>query len=306
MFQPLPELKTIKEWNIAYGLYGSSIKSAEKTIVFVHGTPWSSKVFLPLVEAITAVFPYQVLLYDLAGYGDSQTRVKESAEAVDRNGFQGDTSVASQAAILTILLKTLALEGKIRENAPAVIAHDIAGAIALFAHCNFGNDFESLLLLDTNAVLPWGDGFYKQVRSNPRVFMEMPQHVFEAVVRSTIKSAICRSEELGLQGWVDVLAKPWLGANQSSFVRQIAQANDQDVAQMLDQNMYQRVRCPVKIMWGEQDTWIPREKMDRLAGMLQHCLKGFVVVPNAGHLLMIDQPERVTADIVSWLTQAVG
>ena len=302
MFDPLPNSKAIHNWKIAYGLFGSPVASAQKTIVFVHGTPWSSQVFRPLVEAITAVYPYQILLYDLAGYGESQTRVDEAAGEADKNGFRGDTSVKAQADVLRILLSELSNEGKISQNPPDVIAHDIAGAIALYAHLVHDCDFASLLLLDTNAVLPWGDGFYKQVRSSPQVFLDMPAHTFEAVICATIKSAICRSEELGLHAWIDTLAKPWLEANQASFVRQIAQANDADVATMLDQSMYEQVRCPVKIMWGDQDTWIPREKMEKLAGLLKHCLKGFVVVPRAGHLLMIDQPERIAIEVVSWLT----
>lgn len=82
---------------------------------------------------------------------------------------------------------------------------------------------------------------------------------------------------------------------------QIAQANDGDVAEMLDQNLYDNVQCPVKIIWGQEDQWIPREKMDRLAGMLKHCLKDFVIVPGAGRLVMIDQPVRVASEVFIWL-----
>lgn len=41
--------------------------------------------------------------------------------------------------------------------------------------------------------------------------------------------------------------------------------------------------------------------MDRLAQLLNHCLRDFVVIPEAGHLIMIDQPERVTWEIFDWL-----
>lgn len=34
-----------------------------------------------------------------------------------------------------------------------------------------------------------------------------------------------------------------------------------------------KVRCDVKIVWGENDQWIPKEKMERLADMLKHRLK---------------------------------
>ncbi|WPB00780.1 uncharacterized protein RHO25_005400 [Cercospora beticola] len=139
------------------------------------------------------------------------------------------------------------------------------------------------------------------------------------MLRATIESACHDSEKLRGGGWEDKLAAPWLPTSssstssdtkdtspsepQSSFVRQIAQANDQDVAEMQDGDLYKNVRCPVKILWGEQDQWIPREKMEKLGDMLRQGgrLEEFVVVPEAGHLLMVDQPERVAMEVLGWL-----
>ena len=148
------------------------------------------------------------------------------------------------------------------------------------------------------------------MRSEPDVFLKLPWGIFEAVVRAVIQSACFNSRTL-LSGWEDALAKPWVSNDgelsaeerNQNFVRQIAQANDGDVAEMLDVNMYSNIRCDVKILWGEKDKWIPREKMDSLAEKLEHRLKEFVVIPEAGHLLMIDQPERVAFEIYSWLAQ---
>lgn len=300
-------------WTIKYALSEAvSSRSTSRTIVFVHGTPWSSAVFQPIAKALLARKGYRVLLYDLPGYGQSQQL--DASQQQDNSTFQGDTSVGLQARALSALLDHLGLNGKDSNEKPAVIAHDIAGAIGLRAHLIHGCNFSSLLLMDTNTVLPWGDGFYKLVRSEPQTFLKLPLGVFKAVVRSVTRSACYEPKKLDA-GWEDVLVQPWVGsagagsadadaeAKRSSFVRQIAQANDADVAEMLDQNMYDKVRCPVKILWGEQDQWIPREKMDSLAGMLGSQLKEFVVVPEAGHLVMIDQPERVAIEVFDWLVR---
>lgn len=184
------------------------------------------------------------------------------------------------------------------------------GTIALRTHLIHNIDFSSLLLLDTNAVLPWGDGFYKLVRSQPQVFLDIPPKIFEAMTRAVVQSAFHKPESRSSE-WVDSLAAPWIGVGsesveearrkQSSFVRQIAQANDQDVAEMLDQKLYAAVRCDVKILWGEEDQWIPREKMEQFAALLGDRLKAFVTIPAAGHLIMIDQPVRGEAEMLSWL-----
>ncbi|KAK3056414.1 hypothetical protein LTR09_002921 [Extremus antarcticus] len=301
-------------WEIKYSLQGQpeSINVRKPTVVFVHGTPWSSGVFQPIAKALLSRGQYQVLLYDLPGYGQSQSSLKSDPAGQQSGQFAGDTSVKTQGAVLADLLNHLQLDGKDGRRAPAIVAHDIAGAIAFRTHLIHQCDFSSLLMMDTNTVLPWGDGFYKLARSKAEVFQELPHGIYAAMVRAVIQSA-CRNPKVLASGWEDALARAWVADDnedstaasekQSSFVRQIAQANDADVAEMLDADMYKQVRCDVKIVWGEQDQWIPRHKMDSLAKMLGQRLKEFVVVPEAGHLVMLDQPERVSVEIFDWLSK---
>ena len=302
-----------QDWKVKYSLFepeSPTSSSNLNTVVFVHGTAWSSDVFQPIAKALLARKQHRVLLYDLPGYGQSQELQDDHRQTANDTGFAGDTSVRAQASVLAELLKHLQLDGKEGRVTPDVIAHDIAGTIALRTHLIHGCEFRSLMLLDTNTVLPWGDGFYKLVRSEPGPFLKLPSTVFEAVVRGVIRSACFKPLAAA---WEDALAVPWISTEgdskttaegkQRSFVRQIAQANDADVAEMLDGDMYSKVRCDVKIVWGEQDQWIPREKMDSLAEMLKDRLKEFVVVPEAGHLLMIDQPERVAVEVFTWLAR---
>jgi pimeloyl-ACP methyl ester carboxylesterase len=284
-----------------------------KTLVFIHGTPWSSTVFQPLIQSLLSSpqfsKTYRILLYDMPGYGQSQlpyptTSYPTTTNASSHRDFkdnQNDTSVATQAQTLRALLAHLKIKN------PAVLAHDIGGAIALRAHLILGVGFERMMLLDSNAVLPWGDGFYALARAEPGVFARLPAHVFEAVVRSVVRSASVTAH--GLEGgWEEALMGPWVGSTeaQESFVRQIAQAEDGDVAEMFadggDECLYGRVRCGVSVLWGSKDSWIPREKMERLCGLLGERLERFVVVEDAGHLLMLDQPERVDEEVRRWLS----
>jgi pimeloyl-ACP methyl ester carboxylesterase len=305
-----------QDWTVRYGLFEPT-SSPEfnsghiQTVVFVHGTPWSSDVFQPVAKALLARKRHRVLLYDLPGYGQSQEIHPSSSASSKDSQFVGDTSVKTQAIVLAELLKHLKLDGKDGHAAPAVVAHDIAGAIALRTHLIHKCEFANLLMMDTNTVLPWGDGFYKLARSDPDTFLKLPAGIFEAVVRAVIRSACSTSGQLQ-SGWEDALALPWIRRQsdteteaeekQCSFVRQIAQANDSDVAEMLDEEMYANVRCNVKILWGEDDQWIPRHKMDNLATQLGTHMKEFVAIPEAGHLIMIDQPERVAVEVLSWLS----
>ncbi|KAM0820319.1 putative alpha beta [Seiridium cardinale] len=302
----LPETFSHKGWSLRYQVrHGENVSASPKNwVVFVHGTPWCSVVFRHITEALHATGHFNIVLWDLPGYGESQRFESSETDA--------DTSVKAQGEALAALLHHLNLGGKEEERRPHVVAHDIAGVISLRAHLLHGCEYRSLCLLDTNCVLPWGDKLYNLVRSNPHVFEELPASVFEGLLRAVIQSARVPGQGLG-SDWVDVLARPWLTSSNSSsdlgynpqanFVRQIEQSNDAHTAELLDNDLYSKVRCDVKILWGEKDEWIPYEKMQALVKMLGPRHKAFVVIPNAGHLIMLDQPERVTLEIGLWLEQ---
>lgn len=296
-------------WDIKYSLLSSSPQttpsnnpqSPAQTLVFIHGTPWSSTVFAPLARSLlTTHSNLTILLYDLPGYGQSQHL---STHGIGPKGFTGTTSIRAQASALSALLSHLSLDGKGSSTKPAVLAHDIAGTIALRAHLLHGCEFSRLMMLDTNVVLPWGDGFYKLAREEHAVFTRLPDHVHEAVVRAVVRSASVKAGGLDKE-WEEVLVQPWVGSEeaQGSFVRQIAQADDADVAEMFEGGMYGSVRCQVTVLWGDGDSWIPRDKIEQLCELLGERLeKSLVVAEGAGHLLMLDQPQKVEDEVRSWL-----
>ncbi|KAL5348861.1 hypothetical protein ACLOAV_006284 [Pseudogymnoascus australis] len=308
----LPSTYEFQGWNIRYDLKRSrnttgSNQTKAKCLVFVHGTPWSSIVFKPIVEALLAKGSYKILVYDLPGYGQSQDYNPNSNETTSKADFPGDTSVKFQAKALAELLRHVALDGRGTNPTPAIIAHDIAGTIVLRAHLLHDCNFDTILMAESNCVLPWGDGFYKLARSEPQTFVKLPPKISEAVVRAVIQSA-CHDVKVLETGWEDALAQPWIssdgaeaGDRQRSFVRQIAQADDGDVAEMLEGEMYARVRCDVKIVWGEQDQWIPRARIEETIEKLGSRVKQTVFIPNAGHLVMLDQPERFAIEVFDWL-----
>lgn len=294
---------------VRHTIDNSSATSPSPWVVFVHGTPWSSDVFRPMANALSATGSFNVVLYDLPGYGQSQTFSKSQADS------EPDTSVKAQAESLAALLDHLGLDGKGENKSAHIIAHDIAGVITMRAHLLHGCEYRSLCLLDTNCVLPWGDKLYSLIRSNAAVFEGLPPGVYEGTLRAIIQSARVKGTGLGPE-WEDVLARPWLTGPsepdsgprydpQKSFVRQIKQADDSHTAELLDNGLYSQVRCDVKILWGEKDGWIPLDKMQKLAKLLGDRLKAFVTVPEAGHLIMLDQPERVTLEISRWLDRNV-
>ena len=62
---------------------------------------------------------------------------------------------------------------------------------------------------------------------------------------------------------------------------------------------YGQIRCPVQILWGEEDRWIPLQRGRELAARISAAT--LHSVPHAGHLLQEDAPEAVVAALLGFL-----
>src|SRR5690606_2976939 len=123
-------------------------------LVFLHGTPWSSALWRPIAEALSARFT--VFLWDMPGYGASS---KEAEHSVD---------LGTQAELFSHLLRAWRLDR------PHVIAHDFGGAVALRARLLHEARYMSLCLVDVVALSPWGSPFFTLVAQHADVFAQLP------------------------------------------------------------------------------------------------------------------------------------
>jgi pimeloyl-ACP methyl ester carboxylesterase len=62
------------------------------------------------------------------------------------------------------------------------------------------------------------------------------------------------------------------------------------------QGLYRRMDCPVTVLWGEKDAWIPYEKGEALAALISD--RPCVRIRNAGHLVQEDRPEAIVAAVL--------
>ena len=157
-------------------------------VVFCHGTPWSSVVWRPIVDALSD--RYTVYLWDMPGYGRSS---KQPDHPVD---------FGVQAEVLDALIRHWEIAR------PHVIAHDFGGAVSLRAHLVCGADIASLMLVDVVAIPPSGSPFFRFVQDNPGLLDQLPGYVHRAIVRAYISNA----SSVGLRADdLDALVKPWTG-----------------------------------------------------------------------------------------------
>jgi pimeloyl-ACP methyl ester carboxylesterase len=91
---------------------------------------------------------------------------------------------------------------------------------------------------------------------------------------------------------MEIYCAPWLGpVGQPAFYRQIAQMDQRFTDEV--EPLYAPMDCPVTVLWGERDAWIPRATGDRLAALISD--RPCIPIPGAGHLVQEDRPEAIVA-----------
>lgn len=241
-------------------------------LVLAHGWPWSSfswhRILLTLSHA------YTVYWYDMPGFGRS---AKDAGQA---------TGLDVQGRVFKEMVDYWMLD------APHVLAHDFGGAVTLRAHLLHDVAYSSLTLMNVVALSPWGSEFFDHVGRHVDAFQPLPPHIHAAIVEAYIKGALVNEIDA-----TDLreLVSPWLTPEgHQSFYRQFAQADDAFTDEFAEK--LKEITCPVTILWGERDPWIPIERGHLLAGRIGvplHPLAG------AGHLPQLEVPRDLIDLIIS-------
>jgi pimeloyl-ACP methyl ester carboxylesterase len=257
------------------GRVASGLVGRGDDLVLAHGWPWSSYSWHRIIPKLAE--RYRVHWYDMPGFGQSQICADQR------------TSLDVQSEIFCEMLDHWKLK------TPSVIAHDFGDAITLRAHLLNGRDYQRYVLMNVVAMRPWGSDFFDHVGRHVKAFQGLPAHIHQAIVKAYIRGALAHDID---PSDFTKLVEPWLGVEGSgSFYCQFAQADECYTAEI--EPMFGKLRCPVKILWGEDDPWIP---IDR--GRALHKLVGqgeFQTLAQVGHLPQLEAPERVLAALENFL-----
>jgi pimeloyl-ACP methyl ester carboxylesterase len=269
----LPETYDFRGQAVRWGRIGSG-----PPLVLLHGTPFSSyewhRVAPHLARSRTVHF------HDMPGYGASEKRDGQ------------DVSLGIQNVVLAELFARWGLD------CPDVVAHDFGGATALRAHLLDGLDYRSLTLIDPVAIAPWGSALVQHVREHEAAFAGMPGYMHDAILPAYLQSAM---HHTATPETLAPYVQPWQGEeNQRAFYRQIAQMDRRHTDEV--EPLYPQIRCPVQILWGERDRWIPIAEGRRVAAMIPGA--AFHPVPDCGHLMQEDAPEAIVAHVLPFLELA--
>ncbi|WP_300020122.1 alpha/beta hydrolase [uncultured Roseobacter sp.] len=249
-------------------------------LVLAHGWPWSSFSWHRVIPALAET--YRVHWYDMPGYGQSDKR-PEQATALDVQG-----------SVFSEMLAHWKLDR------PRVVAHDFGGAATLRAHLLHGCEFGKFALMNVVAMRPWGSDFFDHVGRHVEAFTGLPLHIHKAVVEAYIRGALVN--EIDSEDF-SKLVEPWLDEDdRRSFYRQFSQADECFTADV--EPMFGQIRCPVTILWGADDPWIPLERGKALHERIPQ--SSFQSFPGVGHMPQLEAPRQIFEALAEFLRDDIA
>jgi pimeloyl-ACP methyl ester carboxylesterase len=253
---------------IAYRAMG-----AGPPVVLVHGTPSRSLVWRRVAPVLAR--RRRVVAFDLLGFGDSERHVEQ------------DVSLVAHGEVLAELIEQLELDR------PALVGHDIGGAIALRAHLIEEVPVAQLALIDAVVLAPWITPRTREMQSQVERWATDPE--LEATIVAHLRSATTRALAPDVfQG----LFGQWEGEQgRALYLRNLAQFDERHTEEF--EPRLASIEAPTLVVWGEQDAWLPVETSERVAARIPGAER--VVIPGAGHFCMEDDPDRVAAELDAFL-----
>ncbi|WP_127783409.1 alpha/beta hydrolase [Rhodococcus sp. X156] len=260
---------------IAYRDHGEG-----EVVVLIHGTPSHSYEWRAVVPRVEQA-GYRTIAYDLLGYGSSERPVA------------ADTSVAGQTELLGAVLDGLGV------TQATIIAHDIGGAIGLRFALAHPERVRRLMVLDTVSYDSWPSSTWQKIiDEHLDDYAGLPQDELDQLLTDQLRMTV---HDTGLMTGETLQA--YLAPHQSAvgrasfFEHQVRHYDSTYTEEITDQ--LGTLAMPVRIVWGEQDQWQPVAYAHRLHADIPG--SELVVIPEAGHFVMEDAPERVAGEVLRFL-----
>jgi pimeloyl-ACP methyl ester carboxylesterase len=266
----LTQRVSTSQGDIAFDVFGSG-----PPVVLVHGTPSCSVIWRQIVPGLAS--SHRVYVFDMLGFGESERHLEL------------ELSLAVHGQVLAELIGLWGLE------APAAVGHDIGGATVLRAHLIEGVPLERIALIDAVVLRPWITPRTRRMQQEVDRYEALPDADLADSIRQHLMHATAKPLEPEV---FDRLFGQWEGAaGQALYLRNLAGFDERhtDVLEPL----LPKMSVPTLIVWGEEDAWLPVATSERIAAVIPHANR--ILLSEAGHFSMEDQPEAVTQALAGFL-----
>ena len=170
---------------------------------------------------------------------------------------------------------------------PALVGHDIGGAVTLRAHLLEGVAASHLGLIDAVVLAPWITPRTREMQQNAERYASLPDPQLEQSIIEHLRTATVTTlpDEI-----FEELFGQWKGAEgQALYVRNFMHFNEEHTWEL--EPMLPTITAPTAVVWGQQDAWLPVEVSERIAGQIPSAV--LPIIADGGHFSMEDDPAAV-------------
>lgn len=203
--------------------------------------------------------------------------------AIDLPGH-GKSEGLAQHAVDGFATHLLAFLNALRIAKAVLVGHSMGGAISLYNAIHHSERMAGLVLVGSGArlrVLP-------EILENSASAMTYPNVVEMIIHQSYGPTAAPRLLELGRQGLLDtrptVLHGDYLACDRFDVMDQV-----------------ENISAPTLILCGTEDNMTPPRYAQYLANKIPNA--SLTLIPEAGHMLMLEQPEAVAQALLKFVTR---
>ncbi|MEQ8995097.1 MAG: alpha/beta hydrolase [Coleofasciculus sp. B1-GNL1-01] len=298
--------------------------SSSPVLVFIHGWLLSRNYWQPLIDRLDD--DYQCLVYDLRGFGDSQSPTDkppptESASRATPSGGAGaednaaltstdvdatrlstsNYSLAAYARDLGILLEKLDID-----NA-WLIGHSLGGSIALWGASVASERVKGVICLNAGGGIYLKEEFERFRNVGKQLVKRRPQWLCYLPLIDVLftRAQVARplARRWGRQRVIDFVV-----AHPEAALRSLLDSTTEAEVHRLPQ-MVSQLQQPVYFLAGANDRVMAPKYVRHLASfhkLFQNGGANVIEIPNCGHLAMVEQPDIVDTQIRRILAESVS
>lgn len=271
-------------------------------LVFIHGWLLSGSYWQPLIERLAP--DYQCLVYDLRGFGDSQSQsdktqgrqLKLNSELLDSSDplslSNSSYTLAAYAKDLDILLQQLGIDSA------WLIGHSLGGSIALWGASVASERVKGVICINAGGGIYLKEEFDRFRAFGQRLVKRRPRWLCYVPLMDLLftRAQVARplARRWGRQRIIDFVV-----ANPEAALRALLDSTTEAEVHRLPQVVSQ-LKQPVYFIAGAKDTVIEPKYVRHLASfhkLFGDCGENVIEIPGCGHLAMIEQPDAVDTEI---------
>ncbi|RZM81845.1 alpha/beta fold hydrolase [Leptolyngbya iicbica] len=271
------------------------------TLVFIHGWLLSQCYWQPVIEQLAADF--QCLSYDLRGFGASNQAVDERSHPTLPSRHSSSPhpySLEAYAEDLGELLNQLELTSPVW-----LVGHSLGGSIALWAAKLFPQQIQGVICVNAGGGVYLPDEFAQFRQAGKQIVRWRPAWLRHLPLINWAFTRMMVQQPLMLN-WGQQRVADLLAAQATAATGVLLESTTEAEVHRLPQ-VVANLQQPAYFIAGADDTVMEVKYVNHLASFhpLFESVEGNVkILPDCGHMAMVEQPEALTETIQKLVTIA--